>query len=126
MLSYDYARWPYDNACESDTAVSDEYVGSYVALDGNGVPVNITIESGDVNYYFCLQDMFRFKDPIAFPAIASFQPEGFEWMTSDQEKVSNMLGFTCVVVLALVAILFFNRIVVRFFRNMLSSPYKVR
>lgn len=106
-------------------AVSEEDVGSYSAVDGNGAPVTVTIEPGDTNYYFCLQDMFRFKDPPAFPAIARFQPVGFEWMTSDQETVSNMLGWTCVVVLFFVAVVFVNRILIRFLRNVFSSPYKV-
>ena len=90
------------------------------------MPVTITIDAGDVNYYFCLQDMLRFRNPIAFPALARFQPEGFEWMTSDQETVSNMLGITCAVILFFVALVFINRILIRFLRNLLSSPYKVR
>jgi len=111
---------------ESDVTVSDEYVGTYSAVDGNGVPVSITIDPTDVNFYFCLQDMFRFKNPVAFPALARFQPEGFEWMTSEQETVSNMLGWTCVAVLFLVALLFINRILIRFLRNVFTSPYRVR
>lgn len=110
---------------ESDVAVSDEYVGTYSAVDGNGVPTTITIDADDMNFYFCLQDMFRFKDPVAFPAIARLQPVGFEWMTSDQEMVSNMLGWTCVAILFFVALLFVNRILIRFLRNVFSSPYKV-
>lgn len=106
--------------------VSDAYVGTYGAVDGNGVPVTVNIEQGDVNYYFCLQDMFRFKNPVAFPALARFQPEGFEWMTSEQETVSNMLGWTCVAVLTVVAAIFINRILIRFLRNLFFSPYKVR
>lgn len=114
------------HSTESDIPVSNEYVGSYAAVDGNGVPVTITIEEGDVNYYYCLQDMFRFKNPVAFPALARFQPEGFEWMTSEQETVSNILGWACVAVLFVVAVIFINRILIRFLRNQFSSPYKVR
>lgn len=117
--------WAVRSNTESDVTVSDEYVGTFAAMDENGVPVSITIEAADVNYYFCLRDMFRFKNPVAFPALARFQPEGFEWMTSDQETVSNMLGWTCVVVLFFVAVIFINRILIRFLCNVFSSPYKV-
>jgi hypothetical protein len=125
MLSYNYAGWPFDNACQSDVTVSDDYVGTYSAVDGNGAPTTITIDAGDTNFYFCLQDMFRLKNPIAFPAIAKFQPVGFDWMTSDQETVSNMLGWTCVAVLVFVAIVLVNRILIRFLQNVFSSPYTV-
>jgi hypothetical protein len=152
MVSYNYTGWPFDNACrkcamwnaietaapflilsqryrpstESDAAVPDQYVGSYTAIDGNGIEVAVNIEADDTEYHFCLQDMLRFRNPPAFPALARFQQEGEEWMTSDQERISAMLGWTSIAVLFFVAVIFINRILIRFLRNVLTSPYKVR
>lgn len=89
--------------------------------------VQINIEADDFNYFFCLQDMFEFRNPVAFPALSRFQRDGEEWMTSDQERIADILGWTCVVLLALAAAIWINRIVIRFLRRIFfTDGYKVR
>jgi hypothetical protein len=73
------------------------------------VPVQITINQGDFDYSYCLQDMLRFR-PRTFPAIAAFQTDGGEWMSADQGKVADLMGWTSVVVICFVAAIFFSRV----------------
>lgn len=109
MQSYNYAGWPFDNVCETSNAVQPEYLGSTDAITGEGVPVQITINQGDFDYSYCLQDMLRFR-PRTFPAIAAFQTDGGEWMSADQGKVADLMGWTSVVVICFVAAIFFSRV----------------
>jgi hypothetical protein len=52
----------------------------------------------------CLQDFLRYNvTEFAFPFIPKKQREGYEWMTDQQEKVTNLYGWTAVAVMGLVA-----------------------
>jgi len=103
--SYSFARFPYDNACQNkDSAVDKAYVGNYVAYDMDGREVEISVQENDPTYVYCLQDMYRYS-PIAFPPIASKQPYGQQWMTTDQERITKLLGFTTVSIVIFVSLL---------------------
>ena len=103
--------------------VSSEYVGSFDAVTGSGESVTVDISQGDVNYFYCNQDMMHF-DPPAFPAIPSNQPIGGEWMSEDQ-RFAVIFGWTSVVVVVFVIGIFLNAL-----RRMLAPiffrVYKVR
>jgi len=97
MSSYNFASFPYDNACDLDETASSEYVGTFSATRADGKPVNITIYDGDSVFKYCNQDMLRYKPWPAFPAIPSSQPKGGEWMSHGQE-FTVIFGWTSVVV----------------------------
>lgn len=64
-----------------------------------------TVEFGDKEFRFCLQDMLNHRH-LSFPFIPSNQPPGGEWMTPAQEAVTKVYGWTAVGVLALVGLTF--------------------
>ena len=56
------------------------------------------------------KDFFRFpRDVKSFPFVAEHQPEGAEWMTDEQETVTNIYGWAAVGVLAIVLLFFITR-----------------
>lgn len=87
--------------------MSEEYVGSFTAETGEGLPVTIDIASDDTVYKFCDQDMAQFKPP-AFPATPSNQPEGSEWMDEGQD-FAYIYGYTAAAVVAVVVLVVLNR-----------------
>jgi hypothetical protein len=125
MQSYNFAGWPFDNACETLNGVQPEYLGTTDAITGEGVPVQITIRQGDIDYFYCLQDMLRFQ-PRAFPAIPAFQTDGGEWMSADQEKVAYLMGWTSVAVICFVAAIFVNRVLLRVLRGICFKVFSPR
>ena len=50
-------------------------MGTWNLVNGDGLKTDVTIASEDKNYFFCLQDMSRYK-PTVFPFVPSKQPEG--------------------------------------------------
>lgn len=127
MVSYNYAGFPFDNACPTNEVVPEEYVGGsdIVARTGEGVRIVIpAIAADDTTVSYCLQDMLRFR-PGAFPAIPLFQREGQEWMDAEQEQATRLLGWTSVVIVAIVTILFLHRVVwSTLLRKFLCKPTK--
>lgn len=97
MSSYNFASFPYDNACELKDATdsSSQYVGSFSALTLEGKYVDVEVSEDDPMYMYCNQDMLRYKPWPAFPATPGSQPEGGEWMSSEQD-FSYILGWTAV------------------------------
>jgi hypothetical protein len=61
--------------------------------------------------------------PLAFPAIPSNQPDGGEWMTSEQD-FARIFGLTSVAVIAVVMLAVLNNFRKKL-RNWFVSPYKV-
>lgn len=127
IASYQFAMFPYDNACESNTRVSDDYIVTgliaYAGSAENRTEVRITVEEGDNNYFFCNQEMIRYPN-TPFPALPRLQPEGGAWMTTGQEQGLRFLGWTSVVILVFVGLTFFNKIVVVWFRQIFTNYYK--
>lgn len=109
ISSFYWSGFPYDNICELDDPTS-AYEGSYtvVALDEsihmNGTTTTFT--KSETQYQFCSQDLMSPGQGQTFPFVASKQPEGKEWMTPEQEDVTNIFGWTSVVITAIVAIKF--------------------
>ncbi|KAI2489993.1 Calcium-activated chloride channel [Fragilaria crotonensis] len=107
MSSYNFASFPYDNACKLDDSVSSAYVGSFSGLTAAGQPVQFSIGEGESTFRYCNQDMLRYKPWPAFPAVPSSQPEDGEWMAPGQE-FTVVFGWTSVVVGAFALLLYFN------------------
>eukprot|EP00541_Cyclophora_tenuis_P000573 CAMPEP_0116575050 /NCGR_PEP_ID=MMETSP0397-20121206/19739_1 /TAXON_ID=216820 /ORGANISM="Cyclophora tenuis, Strain ECT3854" /LENGTH=521 /DNA_ID=CAMNT_0004103893 /DNA_START=128 /DNA_END=1693 /DNA_ORIENTATION=+ len=107
MCAYNYAGFPFDNACKLSTTVSSQYVGTFNATRADGMPVNITVPSGSYNYKFCQQDMMKYSPFPAFPPIPQNQPAGSHWMTPGQ-SFTNVFGWACIGVLVFVFFLMFS------------------
>lgn len=111
LSAYNFAAFPYDNACASSSSVTDNYVGKYTGETGNGKSVNMDVLPGDYFYFFCNQDMLRSRPPI-FPPTPENQPQGAEWMTKEQ-RFAAVYAWTSVVIVAGVAVVIFNNMVVK-------------
>ena len=122
MASYNFASFPFDNACELDTTITSEYVGHFNATDGEGKPVSFSIAEGGRNYKFCNQDMLRYRIP-AFPAVPSNQPSGSEWMRPEQ-SFTEVFGWTSVWVILFVVGIFLNEFR-KNVKHLLWSRYEV-
>ena len=103
LSSYYWAGFPFDNVCKlDDTTVNDALVGDW---EVNGV--NVTVSATDSPFKYCLQDFFRYpKGEQSFPFVSKFQLDGEEWMTEDQELVTDVYGWASVGVLAIVVLSF--------------------
>jgi len=83
--------------------VPDAYIGTFNATTGEGKSVHVQIFSDDTIYFFCNQDMAKYKPLPSFPPIPSKQTlGGGEWMIPGQEHFSIVYGYTAVVVLVAV------------------------
>lgn len=109
MSSYNFASFPYDNACSLDNTVSSDYVGSFSGVTGEGDPVEFTIVEDETTYKYCNQDMLRYKPWPAFPAVPSNQPKGGEWMQHGQE-FAVVFGWTSIAVILGVIVIYLNAI----------------
>jgi hypothetical protein len=125
VSSYAWSGFPYDNICMNDESVGNEYVNNtwnVQTIDGKSNHT-VTVLSGDESWRFCSQDMLR-NQGQSFPALPRFQPEGGEWMTNDQETVTNIYGWTSLAVLVLVVLkLIFGIFMMTL--NLFRSTYKV-
>jgi hypothetical protein len=115
LSSYYWSAFPFDNVCVSNTTVNEAYVGSWqVTPFGSATKTNSSggedatqVGAADLDYQFCLQDFFRFpRGEYRFPFIPEFQPEGLEWMTSEQESVTRIYGWSALILAFLVVLVF--------------------
>jgi hypothetical protein len=123
VSAYFWSGFPFDNLCENDYPASDEYFGTWKIITGDGMnKTSVTVSRDDASYRFCLQDLFRVEGR-GFPTVPRFQPEGDEWMTSDQEAATQIYGWTSLAVMCVVLLSFFL-IFVRSLRAIFKSTYK--
>ena len=123
MISYNFAGFPFGNACNTYESVPTDYVGSFNLVTGDGQSgATVTIDAESTAYSYCLQDMIRFRDPSAFPAIPQFQREDSQWMTPDQESGTRLLGWTSVVVIFLVTLVVSRSLFNLTLRNFICRP----
>jgi hypothetical protein len=115
LSSYYWSAFPFDNVCVSNTTVNEAYVGSWqVTPFGSTAKTNSSggedatqVGAADLDFQFCLQDFFRFpRGEYRFPFIPEFQPEGLEWMTSEQESVTRIYGWSALILAFLVVLVF--------------------
>ena len=101
LASYHYAQFPFDNTCETETAV-DDYIDQYSLkmYDGEELDEIREVTENDQVYKFCQQDILRLG---IFPPIAANQPQDSKWMNGSQEIFSTMYGWTMVTVLIAVS-----------------------
>ena len=97
MSSYYWAGFPFDNLCAQDLPVPQTWVGNWTH---GAVDAPLEIQEGDIAYKHCPQDLFRYKGEDTFPFVSSKQKEGSEWMTEDQETLTDIYGWTVVGVMS--------------------------
>ena len=83
-----------------------------------------SIHADDMSYKYCNQDMLAhfFSD---FPALPQKQPVGDEWMTSDQESVATLFGWTSVGVSIVIIILLIWRLYYGWVKPFFLKSYEV-
>mmetsp|Transcript_61923 Transcript_61923/g.182928 ORF Transcript_61923/g.182928 Transcript_61923/m.182928 type:complete len:299 (+) Transcript_61923:2317-3213(+) len=113
--SYHWSGFPYDNLCDGEE--TDQYQGVWM-VDGKE---ELVVSNYTVRY--CKQDLLDLDDIIAFPALPKWQPEGDEWMTADQERITRIYGWTSVAVLAGVCLIFIKGIITSM-KDMFRGTYK--
>jgi hypothetical protein len=145
--SYYWSGFPFDNLCENEEEVPEEYLGyhmirkfkntislSALALGGSLTNattlelegwVNTTVSPGDRSYRYCVQDFLRVRGRQTFPFVPKFQEEGDEWMTDDQETVTTIYGWSALVFF-LLFILMVGFIWVESIYGYFKGSYKVR
>ena len=96
MSAYWWSGYPYDNVC---TSASEE--GGYT---------------------YCNQD---FWSAGIFPPLPRFQPEGAKWMSTSQEKLTSLYGWTSVIVLLGSGAAFLHNVVVPKIQSIFHSTYEV-
>ena len=106
MLAFCSAYWwsgfPYDNLCPAGTVGQySRYIGDHIIdtknRTGENITQNVTVDSGDIMYQFCSQDMLN---PFRFPPLPreQCQMQGYDaspqctreddirWMTTGNEN----------------------------------------
>ena len=115
LCSFYWAGFPFDNLCPvEDDTVNATFTGDWLVtpFDANATTkaIPIIVPVGAPLYRKCLQDFFRFprdrRSHFPFPFVSAAQLEGEEWMTPDQEDVTDIYGWAAVAVIALVALRF--------------------
>mmetsp|Transcript_36061 Transcript_36061/g.78980 ORF Transcript_36061/g.78980 Transcript_36061/m.78980 type:complete len:445 (-) Transcript_36061:1655-2989(-) len=124
ISSYSWTGFPYDNLCETNETVNDSsYYGRHnITAADNSTFAIVTVGPRDETYRYCLQDLIRMPNVIAFPALPVWQPEGDEWMTSDQEHLTSVYGWTSLGIICLVLLLIILSTLVRA-RNLFRGTY---
>jgi hypothetical protein len=105
ISSYYWSGFPFDNLCPTDQSIN--YTSQWTIKPLSGPELELTLSEEDTIFKYCLQDFFRFdRGEPRFPFVPGFQPEGDEWMTDDQEIVTNIYGWSSIGVAGIVLISF--------------------
>lgn len=105
LSSYIWSAFPFDNLCMNEGANAPTFAGAWLVTPLEGDVEEVTLDDSDGSFRYCLQDFFRISGEN-FPFISKNQPDGEEWMTSEQETVTDIYGWSAVGVMSLVAISF--------------------
>lgn len=115
VSSYYWASFPFDNICETSATVPTTETGTWtvdVIKSSNDVEEHTTYQvvltEDDNQYKYCIQDFMRYpKGYPPFPFVPKNQIPGSEWMTDDQEIVTNIYGWSAIGVMCIVLFSFF-------------------
>jgi len=98
MCSYFWSGFPYDNLCEDGTII-ETYIGVHFINETSFTESEyLTIHQNQTSYKFCNQNLFK---TASFPALSRFQGDS-KWMTKDQELITDIFGYTSILVIGLV------------------------
>lgn len=88
----------------------------------SGYPYDNVCEGSDGGYVYCNQNLFRAG---VFPALPRFQPETVHWMSQSQEMLTNLYGWTSVVVVLVATGMALWHMVLPFVQGLYESTYEV-
>lgn len=98
MSSYYWTGFPYDNLCENEFS-SEDHIGTW-ELRVPGKPINLTVGVDSPSFRYCNQNIFTY----GFPYTSRLQPEEGEWMSADQERMTDLFGWsTMSIIVAILA-----------------------
>lgn len=94
MCSYYWSGFPYDNLCEAENNDVD-VSGNWVFNTTSGFVQEVRLMEDSTAYRFCLQDFMHYeREERRWPFLPKHQRDGSEWMTSPQESVCNIWGYS--------------------------------
>ena len=117
--TYYMAMFPFDNVCETDEVVPDDYVGVY-ELGTNGSAFTY-VATNSKAYKYCDQDLFRSE--AAFPPFPSDQSDGSEWMSETQVKFLPIYAWSCIGIIQAVGTIIAVRLFFKFALPLCSKIY---
>ena len=130
MSSFYWAAFPFDNLCADKTRTLDpSYYGTHqlnttafraVAAEYQ----NVTLTANTTIYKYCRQNFLHHESGFYFPFIYRNQPNGGEWMTPDQIRLSYIFGWTSVAVIGLILSKFIIS-TLKWLRTLFVSEYQV-
>lgn len=121
MSSFYWSAFPFDNLCPTNETLGHN--GTY-SISGE---TSVVVDEDSSVWRFCSQDFIlgpgRFFD---YPFIyKDGEPDHGEWMTEEQQFLSQLFGWTSVAFICLVSLKFLYGIIVRV-RHEFVSDYDVR
>ncbi|KAL7559514.1 hypothetical protein ACA910_010325 [Epithemia clementina (nom. ined.)] len=130
VSAYAWAQFPYDNICDPDQPSGFNYSGSYNNVKTlNNEFKNVTVTQSEEVVY-CQQSWRAKTGGLSFPATSRLQPSDATWMSSSQEELANVYGWTSLgVFISFFLILFGNSgfaAFVSFFRHNYKPSGKVQ
>jgi len=123
VSSYCWAHFQFDNLCPTDE-VDQNYFGEWV-IPSETSSTDTDIMYHEINettqfYKFCQQNMLR-AGYLRFPALPSYQPDGLEWMSNDQERLTLIFGWISLAMLVSIMI-----VCLKLFIMKLTKTYEPR
>mmetsp|Transcript_26866 Transcript_26866/g.41186 ORF Transcript_26866/g.41186 Transcript_26866/m.41186 type:complete len:253 (+) Transcript_26866:134-892(+) len=116
VSAYAWAQFPYDNLCPTGEV---GFEGKYSADSS----MQSRVVSQTKSYSFCNQNFFRLE-AFPYPPLPGKQPEDGVWMTDDQERITDIWGWTSVAVMVSFIMGVFGQSVWIGFRNIFQGIYK--
>ena len=114
ISAYYWSGFPFDDVCQSiDSSDGDSNPNAghwLIDIKGSSDSTETTVLPSDPTFVRCNQDYFRYYDgERSFPFTSRHQPSdpNLQWMTSDQETITNLWGSISLIVTALVFLRFF-------------------
>ena len=119
VASYNYAQFPFDNACLDENYDGSVTAGSYTLDNGETVVVS---EDEDI-YKYCNQELIRFN-PAPYPATSAIQT-AYEWMSEGQANFADIFGWFSIVMFVIVATVFLFRAIRLITTSCIGRSYNV-
>ena len=121
VSAYFWAQFPFDNLCEPVNATTGAagFYPNVVFQSDSRPPENITVTQ---NAFFSFCDQDQISDP-GFPPTPKIQ-QGLKWMSSSQERLTTIYGWTSVVVLLVYIVAIFGASITTFFFSWFRGVYQ--
>ena len=119
-----FPSFPFDNACETEEEIPEEYLKLFRIENGTYEGRNFTITSDDSVYKYCSQDIFMQGFQSFPPPILDFY-KSYEWTHKSQEKFVLIFGWTLVGIFGLTVLSIFSRLFIYLIKPLFVASYEV-